>query len=511
MQAACTNEEIWHINQEKNTNLRSSRSKRAIIQLEEAVPLLQKIKFAKFDETVEFHMRLGVDPKHADQMVRGTVVMPNGLGKSKKVLVIASGDKQREATEAGADFVGGEDMVTKIQSESWTDFDAVIATPDMMRSVGKLGKVLGPRGLMPNPKTGTVTVDVAKAVKEVKAGKVEFRVDKTGIIHAPVGKVSFAADKLVENASSLITAVIKAKPAAAKGKYVKSATICSTMGPGVSIDVTPFNAKAARLSARRVIYMKKKDEKQKDLEALRKELEKAQQRVPDRLREADVGQDFELRKTVRGAGGNYKVVKNNIAEKASEGTPAERAAEGSEGHDLAGLHLGRSGGAGQGADGVREDESGVYFQGGNGGRPRDRCQRRSTTWPTCRRRKRFSPSCCILINAPAQRLVTAMSAVGRNLAVVVDQGVKENKFQEYRISLSNLRDSKESRRTWRTSTRLRNRFKGLTLLEASQLVKLLEEKLGVSAAAALRWRRLRRRRRRRRLRRWKRRPSSRWF
>src|SRR5271165_3881840 len=172
--------------------------------LEQAVPLLQKIKFAKFDETVEVHMRLGVDPKHADQMVRGTVVMPNGLGKSKKVLVIASGDKQREAQEAGADYIGGEDMVNKIQSESWTDFDAVIATPDMMRSVGKLGKILGPRGLMPNPKTGTVTTDVAKAVQEVKAGKVEFRVDKTGVIHAPVGKVSFATPKLVENASSLI-------------------------------------------------------------------------------------------------------------------------------------------------------------------------------------------------------------------------------------------------------------------------------------------------------------------
>src|ERR1700690_763109 len=172
--------------------------------LEEAVPLLQKIKFAKFDETVEVHMRLGVDPKHADQMVRGTVLMPNGLGKSKKVLVITSGDKLREAQEAGADYVGGEDMVNKIQSESWTDFDAVIATPDMMRSVGKLGKVLGPRGLMPNPKTGTVTVDVAKAVKEVKAGKVEFRVDKTGVIHVPVGKISFDEQKLVENANSLL-------------------------------------------------------------------------------------------------------------------------------------------------------------------------------------------------------------------------------------------------------------------------------------------------------------------
>ena len=214
-------------------------------QLEEAVTLIQKIKFAKFDETVEVHLRLGVDPKHADQMVRGTVLMPNGLGKSKKVLVIASGDKQREATEAGADFVGGEDMVNKIQSEGWTDFDAVIATPDMMRSVGKLGKVLGPRGLMPNPKTGTVTVDVVKAIKEIKAGKVEFRVDKTGIIHAPVGKISFAAPKLVENAATLISAVIKAKPAVAKGKYVKSATICSTMGPGVAVDTAPFSVKAA--------------------------------------------------------------------------------------------------------------------------------------------------------------------------------------------------------------------------------------------------------------------------
>jgi large subunit ribosomal protein L1 len=214
-------------------------------RLDQAVPLLQKIKYAKFDETVEVHMRLGVDPKHADQMVRGTVIMPNGLGKSKKVLVIAGGDKQKEAEDAGADFVGGEDMVNKIQSENWTAFDAVIATPDMMRSVGKLGKVLGPRGLMPNPKTGTVTVDVARAVKEVKAGKVEFRVDKTGIIHAPVGKTSFTSEKLVENAASLISAVIKAKPPAAKGKYVKSTTLCSTMSPGISIDVTEFSVKAA--------------------------------------------------------------------------------------------------------------------------------------------------------------------------------------------------------------------------------------------------------------------------
>lgn len=210
--------------------------------LEEAIPLLQKIKFAKFDETVEVHMRLGVDPKHADQMVRGTVVMPNGLGKSKKVLVIAGPERQKEAEEAGADIVGGEEIVNRIQSESWTDFDAVIATPDMMRSVGKLGKVLGPRGLMPNPKTGTVTTEVGKAIKEIKAGKVEFRVDKTGIIHSPVGKLSFTPDKLIENASSLIQAVLRAKPSAAKGKYVKTATVCSTMSPGVQLDVTAFNA-----------------------------------------------------------------------------------------------------------------------------------------------------------------------------------------------------------------------------------------------------------------------------
>ena len=213
--------------------------------LEEAVPLVQKIKFTKFDETVEVHMRLGVDPKHADQMVRGTIVLPHGLGKSKTVLVIASGDKQREATEAGADFVGGDEIVQRIQSENWIAYDAVIATPDMMRSVGRLGKVLGPRGLMPNPKTGTVTQDVARAVQEVKAGKVEFRVDKTGVIHAPVGKVSFATDKLFENANTLIQAVVRAKPSAAKGKYVKTVTLCSTMGPGVHLDVTPFNAKTA--------------------------------------------------------------------------------------------------------------------------------------------------------------------------------------------------------------------------------------------------------------------------
>jgi large subunit ribosomal protein L1 len=210
--------------------------------LQEAVPLLQKVKYAKFDETVEVTMRLGVDPKHADQMVRGTVVLPHGLGKSKKVLVITSGEKVREAEAAGADFVGGEDMVEKITKENWTDFDALIATPDMMKSVGRLGKVLGPRGLMPNPKTGTVTMDVEKAVREVKAGKVEFRVDKTGIIHCAIGKVSFEPGKLAENAQALISTVIKAKPATAKGKYVKSIVISSSMGPGVPIDLASVEA-----------------------------------------------------------------------------------------------------------------------------------------------------------------------------------------------------------------------------------------------------------------------------
>lgn len=209
--------------------------------LAEAMPLLKKAAFAKFDETVEVAMRLGVDPKHADQMVRGTVVLPHGLGKTKRVVVIASGDKVREGREAGADEVGGDDIVQKIQG-GWMDFDAVVATPDMMKSVGKLGKVLGPRGLMPNPKTGTVTLDVARAVKEVKAGKVEFRVDKTGIIHCPVGKVSFEPQKLAENAHALISSVLKAKPTSAKGRYVRSIVVSSTMGPGVSIDLASVEA-----------------------------------------------------------------------------------------------------------------------------------------------------------------------------------------------------------------------------------------------------------------------------
>ena len=207
--------------------------------LETAIDKLKEIAFAKFDETVELTVWLGVDPRKADQLVRGTIVLPHGLGKSKTVLVIAQGDKLREAEEAGADIVGGEDIVTRIKG-GWTDFDAVIATPDMMRLVGGLGKVLGPRGLMPNPKTGTVTFDVANAIKETKAGKVEYRVDKTGVIHVGVGKVSFEADKLRDNAKALLDAVVKAKPATAKGKYVKKVNLAATMSPGVLLDEAAY-------------------------------------------------------------------------------------------------------------------------------------------------------------------------------------------------------------------------------------------------------------------------------
>ncbi|HBG7288213.1 50S ribosomal protein L1 [Clostridioides difficile] len=202
----------------------------------EALTLVSDIAGAKFDETVEAHIKLGVDSRHADQQVRGAVVLPHGTGKTKRVLVFAKGEKAKEAEQAGADFVGAEELVQKIQGENWFDFDIVVATPDMMGVVGRLGRVLGPKGLMPNPKSGTVTFDVAKAIYEIKAGKVEYRLDKTNIIHVPVGKVSFGGEKLTENFTALMDAIIKAKPAAAKGQYLRSITVASSMGPGVKIN-----------------------------------------------------------------------------------------------------------------------------------------------------------------------------------------------------------------------------------------------------------------------------------
>ncbi|WP_069651089.1 50S ribosomal protein L1 [Caloranaerobacter ferrireducens] len=203
---------------------------------EEAIELVQKTAKAKFDETVELSVKLGVDPRHADQQVRGAVVLPHGTGKTRKVLVFAKGEKAKEAENAGADYVGAEEYINKIQNENWFDFDVVVATPDMMGMVGRLGRILGPKGLMPNPKSGTVTFDVAKAVKDIKAGKVEYRVDKTSIVHVPIGKVSFGTEKLLENFKTVMEAIIKAKPAAAKGRYLRSVAVSSTMGPGIKIN-----------------------------------------------------------------------------------------------------------------------------------------------------------------------------------------------------------------------------------------------------------------------------------
>jgi large subunit ribosomal protein L1 len=223
------------------------------IDREKRYPLAQAMTLAiggtrcKFDETVELAIRLNVDPRQADQNVRGTVILPNGIGKSQRVLVFAKGEKAKEAESAGADFVGAEDLVKKIQEESWLDFDKVVATPDMMAQVGRIGKILGPRGLMPNPKVGTVTMDVVKSIKEIKAGKVEFRVEKAGIVHAPIGKASFGAEKLAENAHAVLAAVLRAKPAAAKGNYLKSIAVSTTMGPGVKID--PLEARATAAAA----------------------------------------------------------------------------------------------------------------------------------------------------------------------------------------------------------------------------------------------------------------------
>jgi large subunit ribosomal protein L1 len=225
----------------KHSEAMSKIDRNKVYQLGSAVDVVKQTAYAKFDETVDVAVKLGVDPRHADQMVRGAVVLPNGLGKNVRVLVFAKGEKEKEALEAGADYVGSDDLVTKIQG-GWFDFDTAIATPDMMGVVGKIGKLLGPRGLMPNPKVGTVTFEVGKAVKESKAGKVEFRVEKAGIIHAPVGKVSFDADMLKGNLLALVEALLKAKPSAAKGTYIKKVSLSSTMGPGINIDISDITA-----------------------------------------------------------------------------------------------------------------------------------------------------------------------------------------------------------------------------------------------------------------------------
>jgi large subunit ribosomal protein L1 len=222
----------------KSAATKVDRSKKYL--LEDACKLLPETKVAKFDESVDIAVRLGVDPKHADQMVRGAVVLPHGTGKSQRVAVVAKGDKANEARAAGADFVGAEDLVERIQKENWTDFDSMVATPDMMGLVGRLGRVLGPKGLMPNPKVGTVTTDVAKAVRELKAGRVEFRVEKAGIVHARIGKASFGSDKLQDNARTMIETLLRLKPASAKGTYMRSVTLSTSMGPGIRVDTTPL-------------------------------------------------------------------------------------------------------------------------------------------------------------------------------------------------------------------------------------------------------------------------------
>ena len=222
----------------KSSAAKVDRSKK--YTLDDACTLLPQTKVAKFDESVDIAVRLGVDPKHADQMVRGAIVLPHGTGKSQRVAVVAKGDKANEARAAGADFVGAEDLVERIQKENWTDFDSMVATPDMMGLVGRLGRVLGPKGLMPNPKVGTVTADVAKAVRELKAGRVEYRVEKAGIVHARIGKASFGADKLKENARTMVETLLRAKPASAKGTYLKSVTLSTTMGPGIRVDTLPL-------------------------------------------------------------------------------------------------------------------------------------------------------------------------------------------------------------------------------------------------------------------------------
>jgi len=363
--------------------------------LDEAVKALKEISFAKFDETVELTIWLGVDPRKADQLVRGTLVLPHGLGRSKTVLVIAQGDKIKEAEEAGADLVGGQDMVDKIKG-GWLDFDAVIATPDMMRLVGGLGKVLGPRGLMPNPKTGTVTFDVKTAVKETKAGKVEYRVDKTGVIHTAVGKVSFDEDKLAENTRALIEAVVKAKPSTAKGKYMKKVNLASTK-------------------------MKTKAQKQTDLDALAEQFKQAHAAMLVSFKNMTVAKDQELRNQLREAGVSYSVVKNTLARKAAAGTPLEPMSDQFKGVTAVALSA---------ADPVALSKAISKFTKANpdifsfkvglveGKVVELKEVEAIASLPS---REELISKVLFLINAQAQRLVTVIQAVPRNLAVVMDQ------------------------------------------------------------------------------------------
>ncbi len=338
----------------------AAQVKDRLYSIEEAIPLIQKVKFAKFDETVEMAMRLGVDPKHADQMVRGTVVLPHGLGKSKRVLAIAGADKQKEAQEAGADFVGGDEVVEKILG-GWMDFDAVVATPDMMRGVGRLGKVLGPRGLMPNPKTGTVTPNVAQAIREIKAGKVEFRVDKTGIIHAPVGKTSFASESLIENAHALVDSVVKAKPSAAKGKYLKSVTVSSTMGPGVGIDTGHIDERQKALGGSMAVTRSEKEQELQELTSTFKGVDTA---ILVDYKGLDVPGATELRRQLRSAKAQYRVVKNTLAKRATKGHPAGGSRSALRGHDGDCLHGRGCRCARKGAHDVHQGDAEDCHQGG---------------------------------------------------------------------------------------------------------------------------------------------------
>src|SRR2546427_3856526 len=409
----------------KNTEKARKQVEARPYRLAEAAEVLKKAHFAKFDETVELVVNLGVDPKHSDQMVRGTVVLPHGLGKSKRVLVIAGGEKVREAQDAGADFVGGEDMVQKIQ-EGWTDFEAVIATPDMMKSAGKLGKVLGPRGLMPNPKTGTVTFEVARAVKEIKAGKVEFRLDKTAIIHSPIGKISFDAAKLAENAQALIAAILKAKPAAAKGKFVKRVTLTSTMGPGILIDPAEVEA-AVAVAAQRSRKMKKRSEKQQDLDQLKTALAKVSTVILTTFQGVKVEEDTKLRRAVQAAGGSYQVVKNTLAERAAAGTPAEPLLKNLTGPNSIAYTATDPVALAKVLTKVAKDVPAFRFKAGV-------VQGRVLSIEEIQQlahlpsKDELISKIMFLLQAPAQRIATALAAVSRNLVVTLNEAVKADKF-----------------------------------------------------------------------------------